>query len=249
MAKKPHIIAMCSGKGGTGKSVITANLAAKIASLGKKCLVWDGDSMFPNQHLIFGVEPPYRLSEVYSGQLSLPYVIYKVKDNLDLLADQPSAGQTANYTETPLFGAFEQLPEDMDYDYILIDTAAGAGSMVMQSCYLADTVLMMLTDEPTSLIDAYGLIKLLRFNEMDHKVKVVLNNVIDLEDANEMYYKLSLATRQFLDSEYGFLGYIEYNRAVRKSIINQKLFIETNADSAISDQMDELAEKIITTLL
>lgn len=242
---KPYIITMCSGKGGTGKSVITANLAHHLAKKGKKCLVWDADSMFPNQHLIFGVEPPYRLSEVYSKKLDLMYVVYKINSNLDLLADQPSAGLVAEYGQTPLLNAFEQFPDNLDYDYIIFDTAAGAGDMVMQSCLLADEILMMLTDEPASLIDAYGLIKILRMNGLDDKIKTIINNVIDEEDAEDMNNKLSAATRHFLAVEYPLLGHVEYHQLVRKSIISQQLISEMETDNIITTQIEKLADRII----
>lgn len=245
MSRKPYIAAMCSGKGGTGKSVITANLAYQIAERGKKCLVWDADSMFPNQHLMFGVEPQHRLSEVYAGETELSYAIFPVRKNLALLPDSPGTTMASEYGPTPLLDAYEDFPEDADYDIILLDTAAGAGPMVMQSCYIADTVMVMLTDEPTSLIDAYGLIKLLKSKELDDKVKIVVNNVIDEEDADEMYSKLTLATEHFLDTGYDYLGHVEYDRIVRKSIINQNIFSEISPESEVAGQVKELADRII----
>lgn len=240
-----HIIAMVSGKGGTGKSVITANIISKIAEEGKKCLIWDADSMYPNQHLLFGIEPPVRLSEVYAGNLELTNAFYTIKPNIDILADQPATELAALYSDTVLLDAWEKLPDDRQYDYTFIDCPAGAGPIVMQSCFIADTIIVMLTDEPTSMLDAYGLIKILIQSGLEDKIKILVNNVIDEEDAEEVYIKLDLVTQKFLNKRFDSLGFIIYDRIVRNSIMNQELFVNISPEANIVQCITKVKNRIL----
>lgn len=242
--KMPFTICVTSGKGGVGKSVVSANMAYLYSKAGIRTLVWDADSHFPNQHLIMGAEPPVRLSQVYAGNVSAETAVFKISENLDLLADMPAAGLAEFYSENFIYETFSQILGTTDYDIIIIDTPAGISENVLQSCDLADLIALVVTDEPTSLLDAYGLIKiLLKFSEKN-KLRLLINNVIDIEDADEISSKLNLATKKFLGFELPQLGFVPYDRIVRKSILKQELFAKSEEESEAVRHLSKIIKAI-----
>lgn len=245
-ARAPYTIAVCSGKGGVGKSVITANLSYILSEENNlSVLVWDANSYFPNQHLIFGVEPPQRVNEVYEGRVSVQSAIYQIKPKLYLLADLPASGTIKNFNEASLFETYKQIIRNTNFDIILIDCSAGASLEVLQCCAFSDMVVIIVTDEPTSLLDAYGLIKIL-INDLEHEnISILVNNVIDFEDAKEISTKLNLATEKFLNINFNTLGYVPYSRIVRQSILQQELFTLSSPEEEVSKALAEVAKNIL----
>lgn len=242
---KPYIISVCSGKGGVGKSVIAANLGFALSMESISVLIWDADIHFPNQHLILGVEPPLRLSDVYSGNIPYKNAVFEIKENLHLLADTPAAGVEKIIKGNEILELSQQIKNDNLYDVIILDTSAGASYEVLQSCSISDTAGIMITDEPTSLLDAYGLIKILIQYIDIEKISLLVNNVIDLEDADDISSKLNLATNKFLNVKLDVLGYVPYDRIVRQSILQQEPFILQQPDSEVTKAIKKIASKII----
>ncbi len=240
---KPYIISICSGKGGVGKSVLAANIASELANSGKT-LIWDGDMYFPNQHLLLGVEPPVRLRDVYNGNIDVDTAVFKVKPNLYLLADLPATGNEIITGPTELISTRNQLIDNSDFNFIIIDTPAGASDNIITLCQIADQVNIVITDEPTSLLDAYGLTKVIIQMINTDNIRLLVNNVIDNEDANEINEKLNLATEKFLGLKLDFQGFVPYGRIVRQSILYQKLFCESDPNDEVSEAVRKIALKI-----
>lgn len=243
-AKTPFVLAISSGKGGVGKSVVASNMAYELSELGKKVLVWDCDMQFPNQHLIIGVEPPVRLSHVYSDMISIDKAYYKVKQNFDLLADLPAAGISGEYSPNALIETYNKIIFSSDYDVIIIDTPAGGNNNVIQAAEISDRTAIIITDEPTSLLDAYALIKILMEIIDQNEIRLLVNNVIDFEDADEMSHKLNLATTKFLKMQIHNYGFIPYDRAIRQSIIMQKLICREAPEAEASIHIRKIAKII-----
>jgi len=242
--KTPFAITICSGKGGVGKSFIASNLAYKLSQNDQKVLIIDADSQFPNQHIIFGVEPPVRLSQVYAKQVKVKKAVYKVQNNLYLLADAPAQGLAEFYDDSMLIDVYKQILLDFDFDIIIIDSPGGATRRVIESCELANLTGIVITDEPTSLLDAYGLIKILLNYIPVEKMRLLVNNVIDYEDADEMTTKLNSATRKFLGFNISELGFVPYDRAVRLSIQKQELLTLHYPEHEISYSIERIATAI-----
>lgn len=241
----PFVITVCSGKGGVGKSVMAANLALSMSMMNFQVLLWDADMNFPNQHLLLGVEPPIRLIDVYSKYVKAEKAIFPVYEKLHLLADMPAAGKSDQFEPSAIVDCFRQIVGETNYDIIIMDTPAGSSNITHQCCNLADLISLVITDEPTSLLDAYGLIKiLLQYIDVD-KLNLLVNNVIDFEDADDILTKLNLATEKFLQLQIGTLGFIPYDRAVRQSIIRQEPFVKFNPDSEASKAVEKLADSIL----
>ncbi len=243
--KAPFVITIASGKGGVGKSVLAANLGNTLARGGAKVLIWDADMNFPNQHLLHGVEPPVRLLQVYTGKVSAATAIFNISENLDLLADLPATGETLEESQITIIDAYRQILLDTDYDIIILDTPAGASEHVIACCSIADIISVVITDEPTSLLDAYGLVKILLNLAEASKIKLLVNNVIDYEDAEDISAKLNLATDKFLQLQLDVLGFVPYDRIVRLSILQQELFTNLCHDSEVSAAIAKIADRIM----
>lgn len=244
LPKLPYIISIVSGKGGVGKSVITANFANQLSKKGMKVLVWDGDFHFPNLHLIFGVEPPVRAKDIYQNHSIIQKSLFKINENLDLLADYPAESVDDEVEIDPLIEIFKHLLIESDYDFIIIDTSAGVSEMMLNFANFSNSIMMIINDEPSTLLDCYALSKiLLNFVKRD-KIKILVNNVIDSDDFQEIHRKLSLVTKKFLKLEFEAIGFVPYSRIVRKSIMNQQLICNFD-DEDITFYLDNLVNYYI----
>ncbi len=246
--KTPYAITVSSGKGGVGKSIICSNIAYLMSKNKLKTLVWDFDLHFPNLHLIFGTEPPIRLNDVFAERVPIYKAISQLGDNLYILAGLPGSGISIDLDNNKFLELYAQLITHTDFDVIIFDTPAGISESFLQCCNISDIIKIIVTDEPTSLMDAYGLIKILMQYINTDKIRLLINNVIDNEDADDISTKLNLATGKFLKLKIDVLGYIPYDREVRQSIINQELLAISNPGSEVIESLNRIYEKLIANI-
>ncbi len=239
---KPYIISICSGKGGVGKSFLAGNLASETARMGCNTLVIDGDRQFPNQHLIMGAEPPLRLSDAVDGKIKPSEAAVEIHDNLSLIAEMPASLAESKFDQEKYFTVFKDLIIETNFDIIIIDTAAGACEESLFFCDLADLDVIVVNDEPTAVLDAYALLKILLSFRKSNELGLLVNNVIDLEDAEEVSGKLNLASERFLGHKIPYIGFVPYDRQVRKSIIRQELYADHFPHSELSKELRKTAE-------
>lgn len=240
-----YAISVLSGKGGVGKSVLAANIAYILSQMNFKVLLWDTNRKFPNTHLIFGVEPTIRISEVHRGLVSVDKAIFRIDENLDLLADEPATYLTQDEDKLNFTDIYKELLLKTNYDFIIFDTSPGLNDVNFEVAAISDLIYLVITDEPTSLLDGYALIKVFsQFINCD-QIKLIVNNAIDEEDGNEIAKKMNLATKKFLDLEIELAGIIPYSRIVRQSIIRQEIFLKTNPDDDISKSLKKLCDNLL----
>jgi flagellar biosynthesis protein FlhG len=191
-----------------------------------------------------GVEPPVRLSQVYKKNVKVSDAIFQVDKNLFLLADMPAGGLNNTTDEYALIDVYKHILLEHDFDYIILDSPAGATQRVIESCEIANMTIFVITDEPTSLLDAYGLIKILLNYIPVSKMRLLVNNVIDFEDADEMSRKLNAATMKFLGLEIDALGFVPYDRMVRMSIQKQELLCQINPNHEVANALKRIISAI-----
>ncbi len=240
----PFKISFISGKGGVGKSVLSANIAYVLSEMNFRVLVWDANRKFPNTHLFYGIEPPIRLGDVYKGIVPVEKAIFSINENLHILSDEPA---TFTNDEKDKF-SFEDIYQDIiiktNYDYIIFDTPAGLNNINMELAPISDINCLVITDEPTSLLDGYALIKVFKeYMDID-RIKLIVNNTIDIDDGSDIATKMNLATEKFLGFKAEVIGIIPYSRIVRQSIIKQEIFTKTNPDDEISRAIREFCQFI-----
>ncbi len=247
-AVMPYILTISSGKGGVGKSVLAVNLAKAMSLLGIKVLIWDANRNFPNCHLMYGAEPPFRLSDVFNGTVNVSSALFELSDNLHLLADYPCSGLETTFSSIEFNDILRDILFDTSFELIIIDTPAGVTEIGLSAAMVSDAIDVVITDEPTSMLDGYGLIKIMLDYIEQTRFNLLINNIIDFEDGEEISRKLNLATDKFLGFEVNLGGIIPYSRIVRQSIVRQELFIDSDPEAEVSKSVMDYAEKIVLAL-
>ncbi len=242
-----RVISVTSGKGGVGKTSITANLAVAFQKFNKRVLILDADLGLANMDIMLGINPRYTIGNVLSGEKSLEDVIVTTPAGFKLL---PAASGMQELTELGedqkrfLLNELDAINEE--FDIILIDTSAGISSNVMYFNFAAMERLVVLTNEPTSLTDAYALIKVLTGKYNQKRFKVLINLVQDAGEADRIFRSLSIAVDKYLQSpSLDYIGWIPYDKMIPKAIRRQKPLVDTHPDSPASKSIMALAERII----
>ena len=241
--KLVKVIAVTGGKGGVGKTNVSLNVAISLGHQGKKVLVLDADLGLANCDVMLGLRVEKNLSHVLSGECELD----------DILVDGPGGIRIVPATSmvdlTPaehagLIRAFSELRSE--YDVLVIDTAAGISDMVLSFSRAAQDVLVVVCDEPTSITDAYALIKLLNREHQVYKFKIAANMVRSLREGHDLFAKLSKVTDRFLDVALELSAIIPFDENIRKSVRRQKAIVEAFPKSPAAIAYRTLAARIAT---
>ena len=223
--KKQHsvkVIAVTGGKGGVGKTNVSVNLSIALGEMGRRTVLMDADLGLANVDVMLGLRPKKNISDVLSGECSLTDVMLDVTDNVKIV---PACSGTQEMTSlsahehAELVYAFNEVAENIDV--LVIDTAAGISESVVSFVRAAQEVLVVVCDEPTSITDAYALIKLLNRDYRMTRFRVLANMVDTDVEGRNMFNKLSTVTDRFLDVTLQYVGSIPYDEHVRKSVKRQ----------------------------
>lgn len=246
-SKLIKVIAVTGGKGGVGKTNITLNTAISMAKMGKRVMVLDADLGLANVDVMLGLRVDKNLSHVLSGECTLDDVLVHGPHGI-LIA--PATSGTQSMTElTPtehagLIRAFSQLRTPIDV--LIVDTAAGISDMVLSFSRASQDIMVVVCDEPTSLTDAYALIKLLNREHGVFKFKIVANMVRDLREGQELFAKLSKVTGRFLDVTLELVATIPHDDNIRRSVRKQQAIVEAFPSSPAAVAIKGLAQKALT---
>jgi flagellar biosynthesis protein FlhG len=242
-----RVISFTSGKGGVGKTHVVANLALALCRMRKRVLILDADLGLANMNVMLGLNPRYTIQNVLNGEKRIEEVIVTAPGGFKLL---PAASGIQELTE---LGNYERLflLNELDsiqdrFDMLLIDTAAGISSNVMYFNFAAMEKVVVVTNEPTSLTDAYALIKVLSNKYHQKRFKVLVNSANSASEANKIYRSLGLVADQFLGSpSLDYLGWIPYDEMVRAAIRKQKAVLQLYPNTPASKSFMVLARKLI----
>lgn len=236
-------VAITSGKGGVGKSNIAVSLAIALARLNKRVLLFDGDLGLANIHLLLGIAPPYNLSHVVQKQCSLDQTLCKGPENITIIPGASGILSMANIELVQLELLIRQLCElEQTYDFLIIDGGAGIGAVSMQLNCVADSVLLIITPEPTSLADAYATAKVL-FTKGVKNIMVLVNMVRSAHDGTETFNTLNKLTASFLHKKVFFAGVLPFDVHVQKCIRAQKNILLDKGSHAFSLKIGTIARK------
>lgn len=241
-----RVITVSSGKGGVGKTNFTINLAISLSKLGYNVVVIDADIGLANIDVLLGLLPKDNLSSVLNKNKEILEILTEGPDGIKIIAGGSGLYDVLNVNEdnlNHLINQFIKLEEL--FDFILIDTGAGISEVVMSFVTAADEAILLTTPEPTSLTDVYALIKALRIRGYNCKLKLVVNRVENQKEALEVYEKLYIASKKFLNTNIENLGYIINSKLVVDAVKNQNPFINLYPHSQISKNINNIAIKII----
>jgi flagellar biosynthesis protein FlhG len=250
--KKALRIAVVSGKGGVGKSIITANLAAALSSAGRKILVFDADLGLANLDVILGIAPPFTIYDTLHGNRPLDEVVVSTTKGFDLIPAGSGLPEGAMLTEI-LAENVESFLGSLEYRYdaVLFDAGAGIGDVVLFFANLADEILLVVTPEPTSLLDAYAIIKILHQLHGKNEFLLVVNlanpNCIDQTGASIAAHLQNVISR-YLESDdrnpvrVHLIASIPVDPAVPHSVKHRQLLAEMSPEAPSTCRMHHLAD-------
>jgi flagellar biosynthesis protein FlhG len=242
---RPKVIAVTSGKGGVGKTNIVANLAIAFSKQGKSVLVLDADLGLGNIDVLLGLAPQYSLEHVILGEKSLSEVIFDGPAGIKILPTGSGVEELTALTpeqKLVLLSEFDRLENSLDI--FLIDTGAGISSNVLYFSTMAEEIIVVLTPEPTSLTDAYAIIKVLSQKHGEKEFKVLVNMARNEGDARDVFQKLSVVSDRFLDVAVDYLGFISMDDYVPMAVSEQKAVVESYPFARSSREINNLAGRI-----
>lgn len=241
-----QVIAITGGKGGVGKTNVSVNISLALADLGKRVVLLDADFGLANVDVMLGLNPQRTLAEVMNGECELRDVLLPGPGGVRIV---PASSGTKSMVEmTPmqhagLIQAFSEIGDQIDV--LVVDTAAGIGDSVTSFVRAAQEVIMVVCDEPTSITDAYALIKLLSRDHGMTKFRVLANMAHSPQEGRNIYAKLVNVTERFLDDvTLQYLGAIPYDEAVRKAAQKQQAVYQAFPRSRSSVAYKSIAQKI-----
>ncbi|MFD0698366.1 MinD/ParA family protein [Paenibacillus sp. GCM10027628] len=245
--KTTRIITVTSGKGGVGKSNFTLNFALTLQSQGYKVLVFDADIGLANIDVLMGVSSKYSLYHLLKKEKSIWEIIQKGHNGLEFIAGGSGFNDLLRLTEDELDYFAEEVTQLNGYvDFIIFDTGAGLSKETLKFILAAEETIVVTTPEPTSITDAYAIIKMV--NSMGHKVsfKLVINRVTDSKEGKHTADKISLVAKQFLDLDIPTLGFVDDDNSVSKAVKKQVPFTVAFPNSAASRSLHSLVDRYIT---
>ena len=248
---KARICAVTSGKGGVGKSVITANLAAALARRGERVLVLDADLGLANLDVLLNLHPKLTLHDVFTGKCELTDAILPAPGGFSVLL--AGSGLVEYSRLTP--DLREQLERAVGtlaphYDRILIDTGAGISDVVLYSVSLADEVVVLATPEPSSMTDAYATIKVLATTQMRRDIRVLVNQVSKPGEGRVIRGQLQQVVDRFVSPglevpvKLEFVGEVPIDPSVRDAVKKRQLLIECLPGSAAAQAVIVAATRL-----
>lgn len=248
-----HIIAVTSGKGGVGKTFVSANLAAALTRQGLRVLVLDADLGLANLDVVLNLYPKVTLHDVFTGKATLQEAVVTAPGGFHVLLAGSGMVEYSRLTpevRNQLIHVIDSLAPN--YDILLLDTGAGISDVVLFSVSLAHEVLIVATPEPTSLTDAYAAIKVLATQQKRHNMRLVINQAARPGDGRAITGQLQQVLNRFVNSESGLpmrlihMGDIPADKAVREAVMRRQLLIQATPGCAASLAVAQLANRIKT---
>lgn len=245
----PRVIAVTSGKGGVGKTNIVGNLAMGFTKLGLKVLILDADLGLANIDIIFGLYPEFNIGHVISGEKELKEVIVTTSHGIKIIPAGSGFSSLTTLTEGEklnLLGEFENYDDDVDI--VLIDTGAGVSSNVIYFNLAADECILVASFEPTSITDAYAMMKVMSTEHGTKHFKLLVNMVKDSQEAKKVYASLSQAADRFLGGVVvEYLGYVPRDDRLRDAVLRRRTVMELFPEAASSRMFDRIARTVLAS--
>lgn len=242
-----RVITVTSGKGGVGKSSVSVNLAIALSRMGHRVIILDADFGLANVEVMLGIRPKYNLADLMFHGKSLSDIITVGPENIGFISGGSGIQELTNLTREQIVYLIQKLVElDERADIIIVDTGAGIADSVLEFVAASSEVLLVATPEPTSITDAYALLKTLnRKKEIilrDTAIKMIANRVDTCDDGKELYDKLSLVVSKFLSLKLEYLGALPQDSSVSKAVMKQKPVITLYPNSHFAKALTGFAE-------
>lgn len=247
-----RVITVTSGKGGVGKSSISVNLAIALSRLGKRVVILDADFGLANIEVMLGIRPTYNLADLIFRNKNLSEIITMGPENIGFISGGSGIQELTNLTKDQIVYLIRKLVElDKTVDIIIIDTGAGINDSVLEFVSSSSEVILVTTPEPTSITDAYALLKTLNrksdFSTDNTVIKIIANRVTPDENGQELFGKLNTVVTKFLKLKLEYFGQIPLDSTVSKAVIKQRPAITEYPNSNFSKFVTDFARRLCDT--
>ncbi|OON96173.1 MAG: hypothetical protein ATN36_06385 [Epulopiscium sp. Nele67-Bin005] len=247
-SQKPfRIITVTSGKGGVGKSNFSANLSVALKNLGQKPIILDADFGLANIDLILGQRPTYSLAHLIEGGYGIKDIITYTPHDVPFISGGSGVREMLFLKDYQLDMIAEELSKlTFVADTLIIDTGAGINDTVIKFCEMADDVCLVITPDPSSITDAYALIKtFVRDLRLKPNFTAVVNRVDSQQEADAVYRKIAVTGKNFLGLDIKYGGCIPYDPQLVKAIKAQQPIQSVNANAPSSLGYTSVARKLL----
>jgi flagellar biosynthesis protein FlhG len=244
--KRTRIIAVASGKGGVGKTNVSVNMAIAYAKLGKKVIVMDADLGLANVNVMLNMIPKFNLYHVIRKQKAMRDIILDTDYGIRIVAGASGFSKIANLNEEERQNFISELYTLSSADIVIIDTAAGVSSNVLDFVAAADDAIIVTTPEPTAITDAYGIIKIIatEIENLNMGLKLVVNRVKTVTEGKRVAERIINISGQFLNLKVEYLGCIYDDPSVGQAVLRQKPFIVQDPKCKASISIHHLVGRI-----
>ncbi len=240
-----RVIAVASGKGGVGKTNVSVNLGISLCKLGNRVLLMDADMGLANVDIMLGLQTEYNLSHVLDGEKDLKEIIVEGPAGLKIIPAASGVKRMAQLSameNAGIINAFSELSGELDV--LLIDTAAGIADSVVSFCRASQEVIVVVTDEPASITDAYALIKVLSRDYQVSRFRLLANMSRSEQHGRQLYNKLSRVCEQFLDVSIDYLGTVPFDHDLREAVQRQNPVTVAYPNSQAAQSFKEIAYSV-----
>ena len=245
--KHTKIIAVTSGKGGVGKSTISANMAYMLSEMGYKVGLFDADIGLANLDIIFNVRARKNLVDLLNGEANIEDIVIKINKNLTLIPGD-SGDEIFKFTDKVLIERFlSQMEYFDDLDYLIIDTGAGISTTIQAFLSESDEVIVVTMPDPSAITDAYATIKVT--SKFLNSVNLLLNFTNNAKEAELIYKKIKkVADSNIKSLDLNYLGSLSRDNTIYKSTQNRELFVKEYPNSLSFFELDEIIRNLIQKL-
>lgn len=241
-ARSTRVIAVTGGKGGVGKTTVSINLAVGLRERGASVMLLDADLGLANVDVLLGLKPERSLMHVLDGECELADVVIEGPKGIRIIPSASGFQRMAELTELEragLLGAFGQLEQTADF--MIVDTAAGIASNTLDFCDASQEVLVVVTDDPASITDAYATIKVLNQRTRRNRFRVLVNMGRYENAALQLFRRLLEVTDRYLDVSLDYCGFIPYDGAVRTAVKRRSCLLEAFPTAKSAQAFKKLA--------
>lgn len=241
-----RVLAVISGKGGVGKTSTSVNLAIALAAQGKRVILLDADLGLANVEVLLGLNSLYNLQHVIDGEKTIRQILIEGPGGIMLVPGSSGIASLADLDSAArqnILNGLKELQEQADF--IIIDTMAGIGQNAVAFAAAADEVLLVTTPEPSAIVDAYATIKTIHNMREDAVFRLVVNMVVNKQQAFAVATKLSRVTQQFLSRTVSYLGYVPRDPHVSRGVMQTFPFSLRYPNAPATKCIEQLAARLI----
>ena len=240
------VFAITSGKGGVGKTNVVANLAAALVQRKKRVMVIDADLGLANLALFFGVRPAYTLADFFSGLVALNEIIIQNRNGILLLPGACGAQEVTALRHDQKIALLTELDAlSHQVDLVLVDTGSGISDAVTYFATSAQEIVVVVTPEPSSITDAYALIKVLAFAHHEKRFRILANKVSGEEEALHLFDALSRSALRFLNASLDFFGWVPRDPQLIRAVARSQMVVTEASDAPSAKAFALMAERMV----